>query len=66
MSCTPIAPAMRELLESLQDWPDIDIEDYRGSPEWEDARAWGWVMESGELTGTGQAHAEELPGGLVI
>jgi hypothetical protein len=57
---------MRELLESLQDWPDIDIEDYRGSPEWEDARAWGWVMESGELTGTGQAHAEELPGGLVI
>jgi hypothetical protein len=25
----------------------------------------GWIMESGELTGTGLAHVKELPGGLV-
>jgi hypothetical protein len=29
------------------------------------ARAWGWVMESGELTGTVLAHVRELPRGIV-
>ena len=35
-------------------------------PEWERARTWGWVMESGELTGTGWAHIRELPRGILI
>jgi hypothetical protein len=66
MSCTPVMPAMLELLEALQSWPDVDTEDLRQRPEWEQARAWGWVMESGELTGTGLAHVHELSGGIVV
>jgi hypothetical protein len=54
---------MRELLEVCADWPDVDIDRLRSRPEWEQARAWGWVMASGELTGTGLAHAKELPKG---
>jgi hypothetical protein len=65
MSCTPLTPALRELPETLADWPDVEVEPFRTLPEWEQARAWGWVMESGELTGTGWAHVKELPGGLV-
>ena len=57
---------MRQLLEALTEWPDADIEDLRRRPEWEQARAWGWVMESGELTGTGLAHAYDLPRGIVV
>ena len=56
---------MLELLETLADWPDVNIDELGGWPEWDKARAWGWVMESGELTGTGLAHVKELPGGLV-
>ena len=37
-----------------------------GRPEWKQAQAWGWIMESGELTGTGLAHVKELPGGIVL
>ena len=65
MPRTPVMPAMRQLLETLADWPDADTEPLRHRPEWEQARPWGWVMESGELTGTGLAHVKELPGGLV-
>lgn len=65
VSCTPVSPAMRQLLEALAEWPDVDTEDLRRRPEWAQARAWGWVMESGELTGTGLAHAGELPRGIV-
>lgn len=56
---------MRQLLEGLTAWPDADTEDLRHRQEWEQARAWGWLMESGELTGTGLAHAHELPGGII-
>ena len=66
MSCTPVTPAMRQLLETLANWPDVDVEELRQRPEWGQARVWGWVMESGELTGTGLAHVKELPGGIVI
>jgi hypothetical protein len=56
---------MLELLETLTDWPDVDTESLRATPEWEQAQAWGWIMSSGALTGTGWAHVKELPGGLV-
>ncbi len=65
MSCTSISSAMRELLEALTVWPDVDTEGLRRRPEWDQARSWGWVMESDELTGTGLAHVRELPRGLV-
>ena len=65
MSCTPVPPELRDLLEALTAWPEVDAEDLPRRPEWEQARAWGWVMESGELTGTGLAHVKELPGGIV-
>jgi hypothetical protein len=65
MSCTPGTPAMLELLEALTAWPDVDTEDLRRRPEWGQALAWGWVMASGELTGTGLAHVRELPRGIV-
>jgi hypothetical protein len=65
MFCTPLSPAMRTLLDTLRSWPDVDVDPLRQTPEWEQARAWGWVMESGELTGSGLAHVGGLPGGLV-
>lgn len=65
MSCTPVTATMRRLLEDLTAWPYVDIEDLRRRAEWAEARAWGWVMESGELTGTGLAHRQELPRGIV-
>lgn len=55
---------MRQLLETLTS--EVDTEDLRRRPEWAQARAWGWVMESGELTGTGLGHVRDLPGGIVI
>lgn len=55
---------MLELLETLAHWPDVNVDELRLRPEWDQAR--GWVMESGELTGTGLAHAGGLPGGIVI
>lgn len=57
---------MLELLETLAHWPDVNVDELRLRPEWDQARARGWVMESGELTGTGLAHAGGLPGGIVI
>ena len=47
MSCVPISSAMRQLLEALTTWPDVEIEDLRHRPEWEQVRVWGWVMVSG-------------------
>ena len=46
MSCTPVTPAMRDLLEILADWPNVNVEELRQRPEWVQARTWGWVMES--------------------
>lgn len=57
---------MRQLLEALRTWPEVELEPLRAGPEWERARTWGWVMESGELTGTGWAHIRELPRGILI
>jgi hypothetical protein len=61
MSCTPVTPAMRQLLEACADSPKVDTNELRPKPEWGQARAWGWVMESGELTGTGWGHVKKLP-----
>ena len=66
MSCTPVTEAMAELLEALQAWPGVDADQLRDRPEWTQARKWGWIMESGELTGSGSRHLHELPGGIVI
>lgn len=65
MSCLEITPAMADLLARLEDWPNVDIDNLQGRPEWAQARAWGWIMESGELTGQGMAHRHELPKGIV-
>lgn len=65
MSCVEVSEPMRTLLEAPTDWPDVDIQPLRETPEWSQARAWGWIMPSGELTGTGLAHAGEVPGGIV-
>lgn len=67
MSCVPVSEAMAGLLAALEAWPvsDDTLDRLRRLPEWDDACAWGWVMESGELTGTGLAHVHELPDGLV-
>jgi hypothetical protein len=66
MSCVPITAAMRQLLGALTAWPDVDTKALRRRPEWDQARAWGSVMESGELTGTGSAHVRELPRGAGV
>ncbi len=65
MSCTPVTDEMADLLDRLRAYTDVDLEELRRWPEWAEATAWGWVMESGELTGTGLAHAGELPRGMV-
>jgi hypothetical protein len=66
MSCTPVTTEMADLLDRLRAYADVDLEELRRWPEWPQARAWGWVMESGELTGLGFAHVHELPRGIVV
>lgn len=51
---------MPEPLAVLTQWPDEDTDALRELPEWEQDRALGWVMESGELTGTGAGHAHRI------
>lgn len=51
------------MLEALAH--DEPPDQYRDTREWEDARAWGWIMESGRLTGMGARHAGEVPRGIV-
>lgn len=53
MSCVDVTPAMAAMLEALAN--DEPPGHYRDTPEWNDARAWGWVMESGALTGSRHA-----------
>jgi hypothetical protein len=65
MSCTPVTASMLDLLGVLQNWPDVDVEKVRSLPEWDQARSWGWIMDSGELTGSGWRHLHVLPRGLV-
>jgi hypothetical protein len=67
MSCVDITPAMAWLLGALRSWPVSPelLEQLRATEEWGEARAWGWIMESGELTGTGHQHAGEQPRGIL-
>lgn len=67
MSCVDITDRMAILLHHLTKWPlpDEDLARFRRTPEWTQARTWGWVMESGELTGTGSRHALDLPRGIL-
>jgi len=67
MSCVPITPEMSYLLDALRSWP-VSLEvlaQLRYMPEWDQARAWGWVMASGELTGSGSRHAGDSPVGII-
>ncbi len=36
-----VTAAMRQLLEALAAWPDVDTDDLRRRPEWAQARALG-------------------------
>jgi hypothetical protein len=68
MSCVEISPDISYLLDALRTWPIAPevMEQLRAMPEWETARAWGWIMQSGELTGFGARHASgELPRGII-
>lgn len=67
MSCVEISDRMAELLEHLSGYPlpDEDIVRLRRTPEWLSLRAWGWVMDSGELTGTGSRHAGHSHNGIL-
>lgn len=56
---------MADLLAALDDWPNVDLDDLQGRPEWEQARTWGWIMAAGELTGQGLAHLHPLPWGII-
>jgi len=40
-----------------------DLEQLQGMPEWDEAQKWGWIMQTGRLTGMGASHAGELPKG---
>jgi hypothetical protein len=44
--------------------PDV-FERLNTMPEWEQARNWGWILRTGELTGMGASHAGQLPKGIV-
>jgi hypothetical protein len=63
MSCVEVTPAMAAMLEALAH--DEPADPFRDTPEWKNARAWGWVMESGELTGIGHRHAGPISKGIV-
>jgi hypothetical protein len=64
MSCVDVTPEMAAMLEALAN--DEPPEPFRDTPEWKNARAWGWVMESGELTGIGSRHIPgERPRGIL-
>jgi hypothetical protein len=64
MSCVEVTPSMAAMLGALAN--DEPPDQYRDTPEWKNARAWGWVMESGELTGIGSRHIPgERPRGIL-
>lgn len=67
MSCVPITPEMTKLLEACRSWPISPeaLKEMRATEAWRQARAWGWIMESGELTGTGHRHAGDQPKGIL-
>jgi hypothetical protein len=63
MSCVEITVEMAELLEAMRAWPVPDevLEYWRDSETWLTAIEWGWMMESGALTGMGLRHADPNP-----
>ena len=67
MSCIPITREMAYLLEACR-WPISRevLDQLQAMPEWEEARACGWIMETGRLTGTGARHASDLSRGIVV
>ena len=67
MSRVPITPEMGFLLAALRGYlvSTAVQEQLRAMPEWQQAREWGWIMRSGELTGTGHRHAGEQPRGIL-
>ena len=69
VSCVEITPEMAYLLDACRSWPlsrDV-LAQLQETPEWDQARAWGWIMETGRLTGMGATHAPgELPRGIIV
>ena len=67
ISCVDTTPEMARLLAALGTWPVGPelLEELRATEEGGQARTWGWIMESGELTGTGHRHAGEPPRGVL-
>ncbi|MET0566599.1 MAG: hypothetical protein ABW021_09165 [Acidimicrobiia bacterium] len=67
MSCVPITPDMSYLLDALRGYPvSTDVqEQLRAMLEWEQARKWGWIMRTGELTDMGSRHASPISKGIV-
>jgi hypothetical protein len=61
MTCVSLTPTQKVVLARLAaSHPKGDEETV------EEFRRWGWVMlASYELTGTGWAHADELPSGIL-
>jgi hypothetical protein len=61
MSSIEITPRMAWLLETLRDFPLTaeQVGRLRGTPEWSDAADWGWVTESGEISGAGLSCVRE-------
>jgi len=45
LSCVPITPTMAHLLEVCRTWPISPevLDQLQAMPEWEEARAWGWM-----------------------
>ena len=67
MNCVPVTPEMSYLLEACQSWPltPEELQRLQATPEWDEARTWGWIMQTGRLTGMGAGHAGELPRGML-
>jgi hypothetical protein len=67
MSCVDVTPQMKHLLARLRLWSvrATELDRLRETDEWAQARAWGWIMESGELTGSGWRHFDDLPDGIL-
>lgn len=67
MSCVHVTPEMEWLLTALRSYPVPHhvLEGLQATPEWSEALAWGWIMETGELTGRGAGMRGRLdPKGL--
>ena len=47
-------------------WPDVNVDPLRTRSEWDEAVKLGWIMESGELKGTGLAHDRRMGSSLNV